>query len=159
VTSNLLATRCNPYGFGSDRGPKHLQGGVFGPEFAGPDLVLSDGTHGIGICERAADGWFVMVCTAGLHTGPRMPLCYEHVRMIGKRMAATCTACVMPRESRQLWEDQRAAEQDLHRAYLAGDSREIRRIQGKIGDLGKAQVELTMRGLTPRVPMRLVEVS
>lgn len=58
----LLAQRCNPYGFGTDRGPRHLMGGLFGPEMAGRDLVLEDGMHGIGICEHTAQGWFVMVC-------------------------------------------------------------------------------------------------
>ena len=36
----LLAVRCNPYGYGTDAGPRHLMGGVFGPEYAGRDLVL-----------------------------------------------------------------------------------------------------------------------
>lgn len=154
----LLHQRCDPYGFGSDRGPRHLMGGVFGPEYAGRDLVLEDGVHGIGVCERDAAGWFVMTCPAG-HTGPRMPLCYPHVAMITRRMAATCTACVMPPESRGLWEDQRRAEEALRRAHQARDGQAVRRIQARIEDIGKAQVELTNRGLTPRRPMRLVEVS
>lgn len=154
----LLQTRCNPYGYGSDRGPRHLMGGVFGPEFAGNDLVLEDGVHGIGVCERDAAGWYVMTCPVG-HTGPKMPLCVPHVAMITRRMAATCTACVMPPESRALWEEQRSAEDSLRRAYHAHDQAAVARIQQRIEDIGKAQVELTRRGLTPRRPMRLVEVS
>ena len=154
----LLHQRCDPYGFGSDRGPRHLMGGVFGPEYAGQDLVLEDGLHGIGVCERLADGWFVMTCPVN-HLGPKMPLCYQHKAMIEKRMAATCTACVMPPESRGLWEDQRRAEDSLRRAHQARDGQAVRRIKAQIEDIGKAQVELTLRGLTPRRPMRLVEVS
>lgn len=155
---SLLAQRCNPYGYGTDRGPKHLMGGVFGPEYAGADLVLEDGLHGIGVCDRPAAGWFVMRCPAG-HTGPRMPLCAPHVAMIQKRMAGTCTACVMPPESRQLWEDQRGLERQAARAYAAGDMATVRRLQSRIEDIGRAQVELTQRGLTPRRPLRLEEVS
>ena len=154
----LLHTRCNPYGFGTDRGPRHLMGGVFGPEYAGRDLVLADGMHGIGICERPADGWFIMVCPAQ-HSGPKMPLCYPHVGMIQKRMAATCTACVMPPESRELWEEQRAVENQLRGALHARDDRAVRRLKARIDDIGRAQVDLTNRGLTPRRPLRLVEVS
>jgi hypothetical protein len=155
---SLHQTRCNPYGFGTDRGPRHLMGGLFGPEYAGPDLVLADGVSGIGICTRAADGWWVMTCPAG-HTGPRMPLCYPHVAMIQKRMAATCTACVMPQESRALWEDQERATAELRRAYAARDGRAVAAIQARIEDIGRAQVELTRRGLTPRRPLQLAEVS
>jgi hypothetical protein len=154
----LLHERCNPYGFGTDRGPKHLMGGVFGPEYAGRDLVLQDGLHGIGICERNADGWYVMQCPAG-HTGPRMPLCYQHVQMIAKRMAGCCTACVMPPESRELWEAQRSCEEQLRGALAARDDREARRLQARIMDIGEQQVELTRRGLTPRRPLKLTEVS
>jgi hypothetical protein len=154
----LIHQRCNPYGFGTDRGPRHLMGGLFGPEYAGRDLVLADGMHGIGICERAADGWFVMQCPAG-HTGPRMPLCYPHVGMIQKRMAATCTACVMPPESRALWEDQERETERLRRAMQAQDGPAVAAIKSRIEDIGRQQVELTHRGLTPKRAMQLVEVS
>lgn len=154
----LLHQRCDPYGFGSDRGPRHLMGGLFGPEYAGRDLVLGDGLHGIGVCERDADGWFVMTCPAG-HTGKPMPLCYAHVAMITKRMAATCTACVMPPASRELWEAQERATAELRRAYAARDGRAVASIQARIEDIGQQQVELTRRGLTPKRKMRLVEVS
>ena len=154
----LLHQRCDPYGYGSDRGPRHLMGGVFGPEYAGRDLILKDGLHGIGVCERAADGWYHMICPVG-HQGPKMPLCYAHKAMIERRMAATGTACVMPPESRELWEDQRRAEESLRRAYQAGDGAAVRAIQARIEDIGAQQVELTRRGLTPKRPMRLVEVS
>lgn len=79
--------------------------------------------------------------------------------MIQKRMAATCTRCVMPPESRALWEEQQRAEHELRRAYAARDGRAVKRLQGRIEDIGAQQVELTRRGLTPRRPMRLVEVS
>ncbi len=73
--------------------------------------------------------------------------------------SATCTACVMPPESRSLWEDQRREEESLRRAYQARDERAVASIKLRIDDIGKAQVELTRRGLTPRRPMKLVEVS
>lgn len=158
MTAGMLGQRCNPYGFGTDAGPRHVMGGLFPASRAARDLVLEDGQHGIGVCERLADGWYVMRCPAG-HHGPRMPLCYPHVAQIQKRMAATCTACVMPAESRQLWEDQEAATVQLRRAYAARDHREIARLQARIEDIGVAQVELTRRGLTPRRPLRLEEVS
>lgn len=133
-------------------------GGVFGPEHAGRDLVLEDGLHGIGICERPADGTYIMQCPAG-HTGPPMDLCYEHVRMITRRMSQTCTACVMPPESRALWEQQRTLEKEAAAAYRAGDMPAYRRRQAQIEDIGREQVALTLRGGTPRRPLQLVEVS
>ena len=153
-------------------------GGVFGPEYAGADLVLEDGQHGIGICERLAAGRYFTYCPAG-HVGKGrdghgMPLCGPevmtdpnggrwmwpgHPAILLHRMLATCTACVMPGVSRGLWDDQERAKESLRRAYEARDGQAVRRIQAQIEDIGKAQVELTMRGLTPRRPMRLVEVS
>lgn len=158
MPAGLLRQRCDPYGFGTDRGPRHLMGGLFGPEYAGRDLVLEDGMHGIGICENPAAGRYVMRCPAG-HAGREMWLCYNHVRMITKRMSATCTACVMPPESRQLWEDQRVQEEYLRRALAARDTRAALQIKARIEDIGRQQVQLTRRGLTPRRPMQLVEVS
>jgi hypothetical protein len=155
---SLHRERCNPYGYGTDAGPKHLMGGVFGPERAGPDLVLADGLHGIGVCPNVADGQYVMRCPAG-HKGPVMWLCEAHVAMIQKRMSATCTACVMPPESRALWEDQERLTAELRKAYAARDGRAVAAIQARIEDIGRQQVELTRRGLTPRRPLRLEEVS
>lgn len=154
----LLKLRCNPYGFTTDAGPRHLMGGIFGPEYAGPDLVLADGIHGIGVCVNEAQGWFVMRCPAG-HTGPRMPLCPDHVGVLQARYSACCTRCVMPPESRALWEDQERATAELRRAFSAGDRAAVARIQSRIEDIGREQVALTMRGLTPKRPMKLVEIS
>jgi hypothetical protein len=158
MPAGMILGRCNPYGYGSDRGPRHLMGGLFGPEYAGPDLILGDGVHGIGVCERPAAGRFVMRCPAG-HTGEPMDLCYPHVMMITRRMSATCTACVMPPESRALWEDQERATAELRRAYAARDRQAVARIQARIEDIGRQQVELTLRGLTPKRRLRLKEVS
>ena len=154
----LLTERCNPYGFGTDSGPKHLMGGIFGPEYAGKDLVLADGVSGIGICPNRVDAVYVMKCPVG-HTGPRMPLCYPHRVMIQKRMAATCTRCVMPPESRELWERQQHYADLLVRATRARDEREANRLRAILEDIGNQQVELTLRGLTPKRPLRLEEVS
>jgi hypothetical protein len=150
--------RCNPYGYGTDTGPRHLMGGLFGPEYAGRDLLLRDGIHGIGVCPNPAAGRFVAVCPV-LHSGPEMWLCQPHVIMLQRRMLATCTRCVMPPESRALWEDQDRLSRELYRAWTAGDRREYDRLVARIEDIGHQQVQLTQRGLTPKRPLKLVEVS
>jgi hypothetical protein len=38
--------RCNPYGYATDAGPRHLMGGFYGPEYAGDQTVFADGIHG-----------------------------------------------------------------------------------------------------------------
>src|SRR5487761_1599499 len=38
----MTLARCNPYGYATDTGPKHLMGGFYGPEYAGHQGPIMD---------------------------------------------------------------------------------------------------------------------
>lgn len=145
----VVAVRCDPFGHGTDRGPRHLFGGLFGTAYEGPYKWQ---------CTSAADGRFIMVCPFG-HQGIPRYLCYAHVMMITRRMSGVCTACAMPAEARELWEDQQRYSGMLAEARQTGDLTEMRRLLAKIDDLGRLSVEQVERGIVRKVPMRLEEIS
>lgn len=145
----IVAVRCDPFGHGTDRGPRHLFGGLFTTAYEGPYKWQ---------CTSPADGRFIMKCPYG-HTGEPRNLCYPHVMMIGKRMAGVCTRCAMPPEAVQLWETQQRTSGMLVRARNAGDGNEVRRLLTVLDDLGRLAVEQVERGIVRKIPMRLEEIS
>ncbi len=151
--------RCNPYGYATDAGPRHLMGGMYGPEYAGHDkLVKPDGLHGLGICENPATRRCRLTCPAG-HTGPVMDLCADHVRIIRGRMSQTCTACVWPELARELDE---AMNSVMRRMADAGSRRDVvtlRALSSRLDDLRQAMDELIARGVIAKRPLDLVEIS
>lgn len=151
-------TRCNPYGYATDTGPKHLMGGFYGPEYAGSMTVLKDGIHGPAICESPAVARMRMVCQRG-HQGPIMDLCAAHVREITGRMAECCTRCVWPNEARGINE---AMDRCMYAMADARDRRDtvtLGRLNDHLDDLRHAMDELMARGVIVKVPLTLVEVS
>lgn len=154
----MTGRRCNPYGYGTDAGPVHLMGGMFGPEYAGhSSLVNRDGVHGLGICERPATVRVRMICTGPAeHAGPIMDLCLYHVAEIKGRMAGTCTRCVWPDEARAVNEQIEAA---MREAAGVRDLAMANRLRAKVADLGAQMDELIARGVIAKHPLRLVEVS
>lgn len=150
--------RCNPYGYATDAGPRHLMGGFYGPEYAGQQTVLQDGIHGPAVCERDATVRARMVCELG-HEGPIMDLCLPHVRELGARMSDCCTRCVWPGEARGLNE---AMDYVMQRMGDARDRRDIvtlRKLNSLLEDQRQQMDELRNRGVIKKVPLRLVEVS
>ncbi len=147
--------RCNPFGYATDAGPKHLMGGLYGPEYAGKMTINRDGVHGVAVCEEPASGRFGLVCPAG-HAGPVMPLCQRHAGMIMARMAATCTACVWPPEAIALNDAIDAISGQISRTW---DLVAAGRLRDRAADLGRQMDELIGRGVIARRPLRLVEVS
>lgn len=145
----IVAVRCDPFGHGTDRGPRHLMGGLFGTAYEGPYKWQ---------CPNKADGRFVMLCPFG-HQGEPRHLCYAHVQMIGKRMAGVCTRCAMPPEAVELWEDQQRYSRMLTAAKRAGDHSEMVRLLSKLDDLSRLSVEQAQRGIIRKVQMRLEEIS
>ena len=145
----LVAVRCDPFGHGTDRGPRHLFGGLFGTAYEGPYKWA---------CPNPSDGRFVMTCPFG-HTGEPRHLCYPHVRMIGRRMSGVCTRCAMPPAAVELWEDQQRYSGMLVAARDAGDGAECRRLLSKLDDLGRLAVEHVERGIVRKVHMKLEEIS
>jgi hypothetical protein len=151
-------TRCNPYGYASDAGPRHLMGGFYGPEYAGDKTVTSDGVHGPAICERPAVARMRMVCAKG-HEGPIMDLCRSHVHELTARMSECCTRCVWPGEARGVNE---AMDYVMVRMADARDARDmvtLRRLNDQLDDLRHQMDELMQRGIIAKVPLKLVEIS
>ena len=153
-------TRCNPFGYATDAGPRHLMGGMYGPEYAGRQVLLPSGTRGPGVCPRQAEAEYraVMVCEFG-HKGPVMDLCRTCWGTIQGRMADCCTRCVWPDEARALNEEINRLLPELQRAADRADTATTGRLQARVEDLGRQMDELRDRGIIRKVPMRLVEVS
>lgn len=150
--------RCNPYGYATDAGPKHLMGGFYGPEYAGDQTVLKDGIHGPAVCQRPAEKRARMVCERG-HEGPIMDLCIPHARELQARMSDTCTRCVWPGEARGVNESMDYVMVRMADARDHGDVLTLRKLGAQLDDLRHQMDELLARGVIAKVPLKLVEVS
>lgn len=150
--------RCNPFGYGTDAGPRHLEGGFYGPEYAGKLTVNKDGIHGVAVCERAATGRYRMVCAMG-HTGPIMDLCQGHAAAITARYSDCCTACIHVPEEREIQEGMNATMREITAAIMGGDWATQARKRAHLDDLRHAMDELNARGISVKRPMTLVEIS
>lgn len=147
----VITRRCNPYGHESG-GPKHLLGGVYGPEYEG-DYKW--------VCPNRADGLFVFICASVGHRGPPVELCYSHVAEITKRMSALCTACAFPAEARALTDEIERDQRELAWLHNRGmwASRQAASLRAKIEIAGYRMTELAQSGRTPRNAGRWEEVS
>lgn len=151
-------TRCNPYGYATDAGPKHLMGGHYGPEYAGKQTTLRDGIHGPAVCERIADRRVRLICERG-HAGPIMDICGIHAREIMDRMAQCCTRCVWPAEARGVDEACNWIMTEMADARAKGDAVRYARLEASLNDHARQMDELVARGVIAKVPLKLVEVS
>ena len=153
-----MSGRCNPYGYATDAGPRHLMGGFYGPEYAGKMTTLADGIHGPAVCENPATVRARMICLQG-HQGPLMGLCLDHATELQARMSDCCTRCVWPDEARGVnaamdYVMVRMAEAREHR-----DRPTLLRLAGQLDDLRHQMDELFARGIIRKQPLRLVEIS
>jgi hypothetical protein len=150
--------RCNPFGYATDAGPKHLMGGFYGPEYAGRQTTTRDGIHGPAVCENTADRRMRMVCRNG-HEGPVMDLCGDHAAEIMRRMADCCTRCVWPSEARGIDEGMNYVMRGMQEARVLGDMVRLRVLSGQLDDLRAQMDDLVTRKIIAKVPLKLVEVS
>jgi len=151
-------TRCNPFGYATDAGPKHLMGGMYGPEYAGKQTLLADGIRGPAACTERATHRAVMVCPFD-HKGPVMDLCDRHRAEITARMSGCCTRCVWPDAARELNEAIDAVMPRISEAIGRGDTVTAGRLRARVEDLGRQMDELRHRGIILKTPLKLVEVS
>lgn len=151
-------TRCNPYGYATDAGPRHLMGGMYGPEYAGRQAILRDGIHGPAVCEAAADRRMRMVCEHG-HQGPVMDLCRRHAAEIMARMSDCCTRCVWPDAARGTNEAIEYVMREMAEARAREDLHRLGVLGGQLDDLRHTMDELMARNIIRKVPLTLVEVS
>jgi hypothetical protein len=150
--------RCNPYGYATDAGPRWLEGGFYGPEYAGSLTLNRDGVHGVAVCERPASGRFVLVCPKG-HRGPVMDLCQPCTGVIMARYAGCCTACVHVPEERAIQEEMNTVMREISAALMYGDWATQERKRSRLDDLRRGMDELNARGISVKRPLTLVEVS
>jgi sulfatase maturation enzyme AslB (radical SAM superfamily) len=151
-------TRCNPYGYATDAGPRHLMGGFYDSRYAGSQTVNADGVHGVAICERSAQYRMRMICPNG-HQGPVMDLCPGHVREITARMSDCCTRCVWPAAARGVNESMDYVMARMAEARDRRDRQALVRLASQLDDLRHQMDELMARGIIAKVPLQLVEVS
>jgi hypothetical protein len=151
-------TRCNPYGYATDAGPRHLMGGFYGPEYAGNQTVLADGIHGPAICEERATVRARMVCEFD-HVGPVMDLCTAHARELQARMSDCCTRCVWPDQARGVNQVMDQIMTAMASARQRRDLPLLRKLNAELDDQRHAMDELRARGVIRKVPLRLVEIS
>lgn len=169
----VTVQRCDPYGHATGRGPKHLMGGLFGPQYEGKIKWE---------CKNRADGIFAAECLCGHRTTypSRWYLCYEHVRNLQRRQMACCTRCVVPQADAELFHEIISAQGQVARLVAGGAPAEyVRGAIQRSEDLGALSVERVMRGellaerrrrgetfsqqelmsFPHKCPMRLTEVS
>lgn len=151
-------TRCNPYGYATDAGPKHLMGGFYGPEYAGKQTTFHDGIHGPAVCTRTATVRARMTCP-NEHMGPVMDLCLVHVAELQARMSDCCTACVWPDAARGINESMDYVMLRMADARAREDLPTLRRLGDQLDDLRHQMDDLHQRGIIAKVPLKLVEVS
>lgn len=154
----MTLARCNPYGYATDAGPKHLMGGFYGPEYAGRQTTLRDGIHGPAVCENTATVRARMICPEG-HAGPVMDLCQRHVAELQARMSDTCTRCVWPAEARGVNESMDYVMTRMADARARGDAVTLTRLNGQLDDLRHQMDDLLARGVIVKRPLTLVEIS
>jgi hypothetical protein len=151
-------TRCNPYGYATDAGPKHLMGGMYGPAYAGKQVTERDGIHGPAVCTLPADRRVRMICDRG-HAGPVMDICGAHAIEIMARMAQCCTRCVWPSQARGLNEAMDWLMAEMADARAKGDGVRYGKLEAQLNDYARSMDELVARGIIAKVPLKLVEVS
>jgi hypothetical protein len=141
---------CNPYGHESG-GPRHLMGGVYGPEY--------EGTHKW-TCANLAELRVRMQCQLG-HRGQIMKLCRQHVAEISRRQAGLCTVCAWPPEARMHNAAVEAKQRDLGMLNMTGqwNSTQARLLRADVEAAGHRMTELLQTGVIKRTPLTLVEVS
>lgn len=99
----VLTRRCNPYGHATDAGPRHLLGGLYGPEYEGANKW---------VCENAATLRVRMTCRCG-HRGQVMELCLPHAKEIQRRQSDLCPPCSTPPVARGVMEAMKAIENEI----------------------------------------------
>jgi hypothetical protein len=145
--TGILRAVCNPYG-AEQGGPKHLLGGLYGPEYEGRYHW-----H----CENFAIARFVAICEQGHRSSNPMPLCQSHAHEIQRRQMGLCPPCAWPPEARML-----QVQTDEWGALLMQThpfSPEGKRLQTLIADAANRMTEMYVLGLIRKNPLTLTEVS
>jgi hypothetical protein len=147
----LVIRRCNPYGHGTDAGPRHLIGGLYGPQHEGRYKWE---------CANPATVRVRMTCRHG-HRGQVMDLCRPHAREIQRRQAGLCPACAWPPRALELHEAINSCQAELAVLHAAGlwHGPRAAALRSKINSCADEMTEMWRLGLILKIPLTLTEVS
>ena len=163
----IMHKRCNPFGHGTDRGPKHLLGGVYGAEYEGGHKWA---------CDRPSAGRYRMTCTCG-HRGQPMELCgpglimdpggkpFMHPghnsREFMDRVSGACPACLFPAEARTWAEVAERDQGELATLRSIGYefSPQATSLRRKVEEARARLDELNESGRIHKCPLTLTEMS
>jgi len=183
----LLLGRCNPYGAESG-GPRHLLGGLYGPQSAAtPGMHLPASVEqGEWPCQQPAVIRCRMVCEHG-HKGQVMQLCSWHdetvygaemvagtlrqvtrtVRTRGhfeeiqRRQSSLCPPCAWPPPYAELQKEIQGWQAQLTALWYAQrwHGAEAQRLRTMVDDAGKMMDAARQQGIIHNCPLTLVPVS
>jgi hypothetical protein len=148
---SIVVRRCNPYGHESG-GPKHLIGGVYGPEYEGK-------YHWV--CHNPVTVRARMECIYW-HRGQIMDLCRAHCIEIQRRQAGLCPKCAWPPEALMWNESIQRLQNELAVIALTDPylhSPRAGSIKLQIEDAGQRMTELWQRAIIKKVGLKLTEIS
>lgn len=142
--------RCDPYGHESG-GPRHLLGGMYGPQFEGERKWF---------CENPATIRARMMCPYG-HKGQEMKLCQAHAIEIQKRQSGLCPPCAWPPEALQWHEVIETLQNELQFLSMIGrwETGEARLKRAGVESAANRMTELYQNGTIKNSPLTLTEVS
>jgi hypothetical protein len=158
----VITRRCNPYGHETG-GPRHLLGGLYGPEHEGPQKW-----H----CENPAEVRCRMKCAFG-HRGQIMNLCRSHAIEIQRRQADLCPKCAWPPAAVGINEAMNylqreitalAAQGEMAGLLVAGSGTlvpagRMRQLTRQLEQHQEQMTELWRSGAIKKTPLRLEEIS
>jgi hypothetical protein len=162
MTAAIVTARCNPFGHETG-GPKHLMGGVYGPEHEGPQKW-----H----CENPAVVRARMMCELG-HKGQVMNLCRSHAIEIQRRQSDLCPPCAWPEAAIQLNEAINFVQMEISALITAGSDGggllvgpgalvpvgEMNRLTRQMEGYQERMTELYRSGVIQKNPLTLTEIS
>ena len=156
-TGGVITGRCEIFG-AHDQGPRHLQGGRFGPEYNGRIHWYCRNPQQLRVRIHCRYAHATGICSG--HCGARtIPICGPHWQMFHQRMNKACTACSQPAEQIALEEAYYSTGYDYAGAQQAGDVGECQRLAVRLADIEQAMAELITRGVVRRAQLFMVEVS
>lgn len=162
-----LTRRCNPFGHATDRGPKHLLGGVYGPEYEGGHKWNCDrvavATYRME-CRCQHRGQPMELCGPGVVQGPDLkPMFHEghNSKAFMDRVSGACPVCLFPPEAR-MWSEVAERDQgELATLLKIGYefSPQATMLRRKVEEARTRLDELNESGRIHKCPLTLTEIS
>jgi hypothetical protein len=163
VGANFVTRRCNFSGHETG-GPKHLMGGLYGPEYEGTQKWF---------CTNDAEVRVVMSCHKGHRSSKPMNICRAHAMEIEKRMSDLCIPCAWPPAARGVNEAMNFIQMEITALTQAGvapagllfgsgsivNADRIVQLQRQLDQHREQMDELYRSGVIQKNPLKLEEIS